>query len=141
MEKITLTSKIIKEEKREIEMGNKGDFVLVESKGRHLVLGKFDEIIHIKNPKHNYDMEYISFLDTLYTLSFVDSYNGIKIPVFSPNNMKPSFSHNKPKINCYNLKTLKDIVFGKENIINYLNKREEGKYKSHTSLLENYLKQ
>ncbi|MFH1503441.1 MAG: hypothetical protein ABIE36_02180 [Candidatus Diapherotrites archaeon] len=140
-EKITLTKRIIREEKREFKIGKKGDFVLVESKGGHLVLGIFEEIIHTKNKKNNYDMAYVSFLDKLYTLGFVDFYNGIKIPIFSPNNMEPSFSHNKPSVNSYNVKNLRDIVFGKENIINYLNKREEGKYKSHANLLEGYLNQ
>lgn len=141
MEKLTLTKKIISEEKREFKVGNRGDLTLLESRSGKLILGLFDKIVQVKHEKYRYVLEYISLLSTPYTLEFVDFFDEVKIPSFVPYNTASSLTYNKPNKNSFRTSHLKDIAFGKEKIEEFLNEKDAGKYMLHLNLLKTYFKQ
>lgn len=127
MEKINLVTKVITEDKKEIS-GNKGDLVLIKVKGRDgYRFGKFDgfEYYVEQYNKKNKKSPYISFEGESYNLDFSTIF-GIDVINFR----KTPYTDD-----IYSMKRAEEFIFGKEEIIEYLDKKDNGKYKGHADFI------
>ena len=116
---------------REIEVGEKGDIILVRStphNGSHL-LAKLDDVVAFGKR----EKESLSFEGKTYHLSFIEVM-GVRIPCFSYRGSR------SPQDAQY----IDDVIVGPKKIVAYLRSPKSGRYSEHADLVEralgNYLK-
>ena len=123
--------KITGDKKRKIEVGEKGDIILVRSTNhsRSHLLAKLDDVVMFGKR----EKESLAFEGKAYHLSFIEVM-GVRIPCFNYRGTKT------PQDAQY----IDDVIVGPEKIIAYLRSPESGRYNEHADLVEraldNYLK-
>jgi len=130
--KTIVTEKFLKElqENDNLELGNKGEFILLESKmgsknGKNYRFGKLEKLA--EGNKKDLHVEFSE--GKSYNL-YSESIFGVNIPIFK--RVYNSFG-NGHQGTYFKLQIVKEFVVGKENIVNYLSKYE--KYKPHAEAI------
>ncbi len=128
LEKITLTEKVVSEKKKEIGLGDKGDLVLVHKKRKNKSyrLGKFSNA-----DKNNYETNFIEFENgESYFLKPRNIYGSIV-----PNMIKVQTSLRSSITQHCSIDLNTKIIFGKENIIDYLENKSPKEYSVFVDLI------
>lgn len=123
------------EEKKELNLGNKGDLILLRAKGRTTyTIGRLEGMTTLTIRSGMIKFDAIEFAGNSYTFSSED-YFGVKVPTLKIRNVRTGSFHDSK---YFDARLVEECISGTENVLRYLEARPE--YRAHADLLRTILK-
>ena len=118
-------------EKREIYIGEKGDFILLRTRlGHGYSFAKLEDVVDIKDRHFGRPVPHIKFDGDSYLLAF-SQVMGFELPIFT----KRHDNHSGKKPGYFDATVLEEVVPGLDNISAYLKGHKDRRYIGHANLI------